>query len=101
MSMSGVRGGDLRAGLCLAMLYSFNAAILSLQIKYKALQFTETKILSKVFSFNLVQFCLIVDNQRQLISGKRARYLHLGHYTPKNRTRINFPKNEFLSDKKL
>jgi hypothetical protein len=102
------------------MLHSIKTAILSLQTEQKAFPFIETQnmnlstslekfyiqspfyaflyikaILYKAFLFNLAQFSLIIDHQKQVILDKPTCYLHLQleYYKPKNRTRTNFPKN--------
>jgi len=48
-----------------------------------------------MFLFNLAQFSVLIDNTEQVIFEKRTRCLHLEHYRPKNRTRMNFAKNNF------
>jgi hypothetical protein len=96
------------------MLYSFITEILSLQIKHKAFPFIETQIYSlstflekfrvyfmlffiktlyEVFLFNLAQLSLIIGNPKQLLLEKYTHYLHLEHYTPRNRTHISFQRN--------
>jgi hypothetical protein len=52
------------------------------------------KMLYKVFLFNLAQFSLIIDNSKQPILEEHTHCLHLEHYTPIDRTCINFPKND-------
>jgi hypothetical protein len=46
----------------------------------------------KVFLFSLAQLYLILDNPEQIILEDRTGYLE--HYMEKDRTRINFPKND-------
>jgi len=47
------------------------------------------KTLCEVFLFNLAQFSFIIDNPKQLILEKPTQ-----HYMSKNRTIIDFPKND-------